>query len=61
MKRRILGKTRLRTDHVDIRQLHSDETSKAAQIFIGMVPILLVCPFLQRYFTKGLVLGAVQG
>ena len=39
----------------------SDENSKAAQIFIGMAPILLVYPFLQRYFTKGLVLGAVKG
>ena len=39
----------------------SDENSKAAQLFMGMVPILLVYPFLQRYFTKGLVLGAVKG
>lgn len=39
----------------------SDRTAKAAQVFIGAIPILLVYPFLQRYFTKGLVLGSVKG
>jgi putative aldouronate transport system permease protein len=39
----------------------SDRTTKAAQVFIGAIPILLVYPFLQRYFTKGLVLGSVKG
>lgn len=29
----------------------SDRTAKAAQIFIGSIPILIVYPFLQRYFT----------
>ncbi len=41
--------------------LISDRTSKAAQVFIGAIPILMVYPFLQRYFTKGLVLGSVKG
>ena len=36
-------------------------TSKAAQLFIGALPVLLVYPFLQRYFTTGLVLGSVKG
>lgn len=39
----------------------SDRTSKMAQILLGALPILVVFPFLQRFFVKGIVLGSVKG
>lgn len=38
----------------------SQRTVRAAQIFIGALPILMVYPFLQRFFVKGIVIGAVK-
>ena len=38
----------------------SERTIKAAQVFIGALPILLVYQFLQKYFVKGIVIGAVK-
>jgi len=40
--------------------LLSQKTINAAQIFIGALPVLIVYPFLQRFFIKGLVLGSVK-
>jgi putative aldouronate transport system permease protein len=38
----------------------SQRTIRASQIFIGALPILMVYPFLQRFFVKGIVIGAVK-
>ncbi|RKN70682.1 carbohydrate ABC transporter permease [Paenibacillus ginsengarvi] len=43
-----------------MRQL-SSQTVKAAQIFLGALPIIIVYPFLQKFFVKGIVLGSVKG
>lgn len=49
--------------NLDVNELKliSQRTVEAAQIFIGTLPILLVYPFLQKYFVKGIILGAVKG
>ncbi|MDR2807519.1 MAG: carbohydrate ABC transporter permease [Spirochaetaceae bacterium] len=41
--------------------LVDSRTTSAAQLFLGTVPILCVYPFLQKYFTSGLVMGSVKG
>lgn len=37
------------------------EAMKNATIFISMIPVLLVYPYAQKYFVKGVMLGSVKG
>lgn len=37
------------------------ETVQMAVVIIATVPIILVYPFLQKYFTQGVLSGAVKG
>ena len=43
-----------------LMRIISDRTVKAAQVFIAMIPVLVVYPFLQRYFVTGITLGSVK-
>lgn len=43
-------------DHYEI-----GETIKYATIMVATIPILLVYPFIQRYFVKGVMIGALKG
>ncbi|QHT63250.1 carbohydrate ABC transporter permease [Paenibacillus lycopersici] len=44
----------------ELLKLVSDRTNSAAQIFVATLPILIVYPFLQKYFVHGIVLGSVK-
>ena len=34
---------------------------KAASVFLSAIPMMLAYPFIQKYFTKGTMLGSVKG
>jgi len=37
------------------------ETIKAATLYIAIGPIILLYPFLQRYFVQGIMTGSLKG
>ncbi len=39
----------------------NDESLKMAAIFFTILPMMCFYPFLQRYFVKGIVVGAIKG
>ncbi len=44
---------------VDVEQIA--DTIKYAVVIVATVPILVLYPFLQKYFVKGVMIGAVKG
>jgi putative aldouronate transport system permease protein len=46
---------------MDAAQYIPPRTVRMAVITAATVPILLVYPFIQRYFTKGVMMGSVKG
>lgn len=43
------------------QSMMTSEMIISASIMIAMIPILCVYPFIQKYFVKGVMLGAVKG
>ena len=39
----------------------SAETIKMATTIVAVLPVMMVYPFLQKYFVKGVMMGAVKG
>ena len=44
-----------------IFEMISQRSLRSAQVVIATMPILLLYPFLQRYFVTGLTLGSLKG
>lgn len=42
-------------------QTFSSRQLEAAMIIVSVIPMLLLYPFIQKYFTKGIMVGAVKG
>lgn len=62
----ILQQVSIQTENITFEQAAllnqiSDRTTQASQIFLSIIPILAIYPFLQRYFVHGLVVGSVKG
>jgi len=53
----------LKLDTIDINMAMnvSPQAIQSASIIVATIPILLVYPFLQKYFVKGVMLGSVKG
>jgi len=49
------------SDYTTLLSMMNASTGRAAQLFLGALPVMAIYPFLQKYFTTGLILGSVKG
>lgn len=57
----MISEAALRGEYIDTSNFNvTSEAVKSAQIIITTVPIIMVYPFLQKYFIKGVMIGAVK-
>jgi len=57
----VVNQQQLGVDQVGTAELPPQEALQMAILVVSIVPILLVYPFIQRHFTKGVLVGAVKG
>jgi putative aldouronate transport system permease protein len=44
-----------------VKNILEKETIKYAAVIVANLPILMLYPFLQKYFVKGVLVGAIKG
>jgi len=58
--RRIIEEAARRGEILELTSKISTDSVRSAQIIITTLPIIMVYPFLQKYFIKGIMLGSVK-
>lgn len=49
------------TEILEYEEMLPGQTLKMAAVMLSVIPLLIVYPFVQKYFTKGVLLGSVKG
>lgn len=44
-----------------LRQMQLKESMKFGIVVVSSIPVLVIYPFLQKYFVKGMMVGAIKG
>jgi putative aldouronate transport system permease protein len=57
----VVNQHELGVDQLGGTQLPPREAIQMAILVLSIIPVLLVYPFVQRHFTKGVLIGAVKG
>ena len=62
--RQLIQASQISTMMEDIPEMKDNlvaETVKAACMVFSMIPVMIVYPWLQKYFVKGVMIGSVKG
>ncbi len=57
----VIQGTSLTADQLGVTQTPPPQSIKMAVVVVALTPIVLVYPFLQKYFSKGVITGAIKG
>ncbi|PMC74906.1 carbohydrate ABC transporter permease [Brachybacterium sp. UMB0905] len=57
----VIQGTSLTADQLGVQQAPPPQSIKMAVVVVALAPIVMVYPFLQKYFSKGVITGAIKG
>lgn len=53
--------TNIMAEEIEAQSVITPEAVRMTAVVVTMIPVMLVYPFAQKYFTKGIMMGAVKG